>query len=515
MFFTHGTMRDLIRQLFDRKKQTTTSPEEAKKQHERGKLTARERVELLLDPESFLELGSLMRARSLPHEKQFDGDGVLAGHGTIQGRKVCVYAQDFTKMGGSLGEVQAKKIARVLKMALKNGIPSIALIDSGGSRIQEGLRSLEGYAKIFRNNVSASGIVPQISVILGPSAGGASYSPALTDFIFMVTGVSHMFITGPSVVESTTGENVSSEQLGGATVHAMRSGVAHFAYPDERTCLEGVRKLLSYLPSNYLEEPPYLPWNANQTSPSEAVMNAVPTDQQKTYDIKNVLREVVDFNSFFEIQEAYAQNIVVGFARIEGRPVGLVANQTQHLAGCLDINASDKLARFVRTCNAFSIPILNFVDCPGYLPGIEQEHQGIIRHGAKVLFAYAEATVPKIAVVLRKAYGGAYIALAAKHLGYDFTLAWPTAEIAVMGAEQAVKVLYKKDLEDKATSEELMQTKMQEYREKIMNPYVAAEQGYIDDIIDPTQTRTVLASSLALLENKRERRNGRVGNIPL
>ncbi len=515
MSVTTTPMQQIIESLAQRKQASTISPKDTEHQHQRGKLTAEERIALLLDLGSFTELGSLMRARSTAAKTQFDGDGVITGHGTINGRKVCVYAQDFTKMGGSLGEIQAKKIARAIEMAMKNGIPVIGLIDSGGSRIQEGLRSLEGYAKIFNRNVAASGIIPQISVILGPSAGGASYSPALTDFIFMVDGVSNMFITGPSVVEATTGESVSTEKLGGTTIHAKKSGVCHFAYVDEHSCLEGVRKLFSYLPSHFLETPPTHEVMQENVDSPENILSLVPTDPQKTYDAKKLIALLVDHGSFFEVQELFAKNIVVGFAHIAGRTVGIVANQTHQLAGCLDIDASDKLARFARTCSAFSIPLINLVDCPGYLPGIEQEHHGIIRHGAKVLYAYAEAKVPKIAIVIRKAYGGAYIALAAKNLGYDITLAWPTAEIAVMGAEQAVKLIHKRDIEQAPDQAQYMQQKIQEYKDTIMNPYIAAEQGYIDDIINPAETRNVIIATLHLLENKHEGKRNRIGNIPL
>ncbi|MFC1723538.1 acyl-CoA carboxylase subunit beta [Nanoarchaeota archaeon] len=471
-------------------------------QHSKGKLTARERIQLLLDNKSFVELDLFMTG-----ESQLKGDGVVTGHGTIDKRKVFVYSQDFTQKGGTLGEVHAKKIIRVMEQAIKTGCPIIGIEDSGGARIQEGVKALDGYAQIFYLNTLASGVVPQLSIVLGPCAGGAVYSPALTDFIFVVKGLSKMFITGPKVIKNVLGEQVSFENLGGADILSKMSGVAHFELASEQRCLLHVRRLLSYLPSNNLSDPPSVKKKDKRTI-IKKLAKIVPSDPEKTYDIRKVIIELVDKGSFFEIQPEFAQNITVGFARIDSGGVGIVANQPKYLAGCLDIDASTKAARFVRFCDSFNIPIVNLVDIPGYLPGKDQEHSGIIRHGAELLYAYAESTVPKISVVLRKAYGGAYIVLASKKMGYDRVVAWPEARIAVMGARQAAEIIFK-DGKHK-------ETKVKEYEEEFLNPYKAAEVGAIDAIIEPQETRITLIKELSLLKTKKVSHLPRKhGNIPL
>ncbi|MDD3170241.1 MAG: acyl-CoA carboxylase subunit beta [Candidatus Paceibacterota bacterium] len=487
-------------------------------QHQKGKLTAKERINLLLDENSFTEFDSLVESRFSDFEmdkKKLPGDAVISGFGKISGRSVYVYSQDFSKMGGSLGEMHGEKIARVIDSALKTGCPIIGIIDSGGARIQEGIASLDGYAKIFKSMVRASGVIPQISVMVGPSAGGASYAPGLSDFIFMVQGISQMYITGPEVIKKVSGEEIGFEELGGAQVHATKSGCAHFVFENEKDCFSGVKKLLSYLPQNNLEDPlgqkNYLTWTKGEEG-REKLSEIVPEEQEKVYDMKLVIEEIFDRNSFFEIHSRFASNAVVGLARLSGNVVGIVANQTKFLAGVLDIDSSDKVARFVRFCDAFNLPVINLVDTPGYLPGTSQEHQGIIRHGAKILYAYAEASVPKISLILRKAFGGAYIALASRYLGYDKVIAWPGAQIAVMGAEQAVKIIYKKQI---AENPNLEKEKIEELKKKFLNPFEAAKLGQIDLIIDPKETRLVLIKCLDSLLNKREERIPKKhGNIP-
>jgi propionyl-CoA carboxylase beta chain len=481
--------------------------ERIKKQHEGGKLTARERIDLLLDPGSFLELGRLVvhRCNEFGMEKQkVLGDGVVTGHGLIDGRKVFVFAQDFTVFGGSLSGAYAQKICKVMDLAMKVGAPVVGLNDSGGARIQEGVESLAGYADIFLRNTLASGVIPQISCVLGPCAGGAVYSPAITDFILMVEGTSYMFITGPDVIKTVTHEEVTKEDLGGATTHATRSGVCHLTSPDDKTCLAQTRELLSFLPSNNQEDPPHKP---TQDSPHREVPELdtmIPLEPSRPYDVKDVVRAVVDDGYLFEIAEAYAANIVVGFARVGGRAVGVVANQPMILAGVLDIHSSMKAARFVRFCDCFNIPIVTFVDVPGFMPGTDQEYGGIIKHGAKLLFAFAEATVPKVTVILRKAYGGAYDVMASKHIRADINFAFPTAEIAVMGPEGAVNIVRRGEIAQASNPEAARAEFVADYRQKFANPYKAAELGFIDEVIYPRTLRARLHSSLEMLKDKRD-----------
>jgi acetyl-CoA carboxylase carboxyltransferase component len=489
------------------------------KQHAKGKQTARERIAALLDPGTFTEIGAFVQHRATDlgmENKRFPGDGVVTGTGKIEGRTVYVFAQDFTVLGGSVGEAHGHKIAKVMDLAYQNGAPLIGLNDSGGARIQEGVDALAAYGDIFYRNVRASGVVPQISVIMGPCAGGAVYSPAITDFIFMVEGTGNMFITGPNVIKAVTHEEVDVQSLGGATVHGQRSGVAHFTAPDEETVLAQVRWLLSYLPSNNLTPPPTVTPEDTPQRPTPELAEVVPPDPQKPYDMRGVIETLVDDGEFLETQKAYAQNLLVGFARLDGQPVGIVANHPAHYAGVLNIDASEKGARFVRFCDAFHIPLVTLVDTPGFLPGTDQEHNGIIRHGAKLLYAYAEATVPKVALILRKAYGGAYIVMSSKHLGSDVNLAWPNAEIAVMGPEGAVKIVFRREIaaadEPEAKRDELTRT----YRETFANPFVAASRGYLDDVIAPEESRARLIAALDTLRNKRETTSRRKhGNIPL
>ena len=492
--------------------------EAIKIQHSKGKLTARERLEVLLDKGSFTELNADMELTSTNfnlQEKKIPGDGVITGYGRINGKPVCVFAQDFIFMGGSMGETHNRKIAAIQEHALKIGCPIIGLFDSGGARIQEGVNSLDVGGRIFKNNTLASGVIPQISIILGPCAGIAVYSPALTDFIFMTKKISYMFITGPDVIKTITGENIDFEGLGGAMPHNEKSGVASFIEENEKECFETLKLLLSYLPQNNMENPPYINTNDSPNRLNNNLKSIVPKEDKKTYDVKNIIEEVVDKNTFLEIQPLYAQNAVVGLARLNSQSIGIVANQPKILAGCLDINSSDKIARFVRFCDAFNVPIINLVDVTGYLPGVNQEHNGIIRHGAKILYAYSEATVPKISLVIRKAYGGAYIALASKEMGYDKVIAWPDSEIAVMGAEQAVNIIHRKELTGK-NSEKIKQQKIKEYKEKFMNPYEAAKHGKVDIITEPKNTRKTLISCLEMLLSKRERRPAKKhGNIPV
>ncbi|MEA3143683.1 MAG: methylmalonyl-CoA decarboxylase subunit alpha [Thermoplasmata archaeon] len=483
-------------------------------QHDKGKYTARERIDLLCDPGTFVEMDAFVRTQATTFgldKNRYDGDGVVTGYGYVAGRLVYVYSQDFTVLGGSLGEQTAKKICKVQDMALRNGAPIIGFNDSGGARIQEGVASLAGYGDIFFRNVAASGVIPQISVIVGPSAGGAVYSPALTDFVVMVEDSSHMFVTGPDVVKTVTGEEASQEELGGASVHTVKSGVASFSGLDEDDAIRKIRHLLAYLPSNNLSELPVVPPTDDRFRMDEALDSIVPDNPNKPYDIRDVVQRVMDKGSWEEIQSKWATNVVIGIARLDGYPVGIVANQPAVLAGALDIEGSIKAAKWIRFLDAFNFPIISFVDTPGFLPGLGQEHGGIIRNGAKLLYAYCEATSPKLAVITRKSYGGAYIVMSSKHVGTDVNLAWPAAEIAVMGAEGAVNILYKRDMQklveqDPGKAAELTAKFQEEYREKFANPYVAAERGWVDDVIEPSETRPRLISALWPLINKREQR---------
>ena len=496
------------------------APEEAvERQREKGKLTARERIELLLDEGTFVEVDRYRVHRSYNfglEENRPLGDGVVTGYGEVMGRKVCVFSQDFTVFGGSLGEIYAQKICKVMDLALKTGCPVVGINDSGGARIQEGVVSLAGYADIFHRNVLASGVIPQISVVMGPCAGGAVYSPAITDFIFMVEETSHMFITGPDVIKSVTGENVTQEELGGAGTHNTTSGVAHFSSSDEETCLEDVRYLLSFLPENNLESAPYFEPEDSPERMDEELATLVPDSANRPYDIRRAIELTVDDEEFFEVQEGWAQNLVVGFARLDGHAIGVVGNQPAVLAGTLDIDASTKGARFVRFCDAFNIPLLTFVDVPGFMPGTDQEWGGIIRHGAKLLYAYSEATVPMMTVITRKAYGGAYDVMCSKHIGADVNVAWPTGEIAVMGAPAAVGVIFRRQIANAEDPEEKREELIADYEERFNNPMVAAEMGYIDDVIDPRETRPYLIKALQIIRTKRPERPPRKhGNIPL
>ena len=491
------------------------------KQHARGKKTARERIDLLLDPGSFVELDQLARHRSTNFGQERNrpyGDGVVTGYGTIDGRQVCVFAQDFTVFGGSLGEVFGEKIVKVMDLAMKIGCPVIGINDSGGARIQEGVVSLALYGEIFFRNVRASGVIPQISLIMGPCAGGAVYSPAVTDFTIMVDQTSHMFITGPDVIKTVTGEDVGFEELGGARTHNTKSGNAHYLATDEEDAIAYVKALLSYLPSNNLEDPPAYDTTADLTITERDLEldTLVPDSANQPYDMHTVVEHVLDDGEFLEIAPLYAQNILVGFGRVEGRSVGVVANQPLHFAGCLDIAASEKAARFVRFCDAFNIPILTFVDVPGFLPGTSQEWEGIIRRGAKLIYAYAEATVPKVTVITRKAYGGAYDVMGSKHLGADMNFAWPTAQIAVMGAQGAVNILYRQELREAADPEAERARLITEYEDTLANPYIAAERGYVDAVIKPSETRANVVRALRALRTKRETLPPKKhGNIPL
>ena len=489
------------------------------RQHKRGKLTARERLEKLLDPDSFVELDMLARHRAygfgIENTRPLT-DGVVTGWGTIDGRKVFVFAQDFTVFGGALGEVFAEKIHKVMDLAESVGAPMIGLNDGAGARIQEGVVSLDAYGGIFFRNVKASGVIPQISVIMGPCAGGAVYSPAMTDFIFMVKGTSHMFITGPDVVKTVTGEDVTQEELGGAMTHASKSGVCTFVADDEESCLEQVRYLLSFLPQNNLEDPPYYEPTDDPDRVCSEIVPLIPDAPNQPYDIKKVVEQVVDDGDFFEVNQFWAMNIVCGFARIDGHVVGIVGNQPQVLAGTLDIDASEKAARFVRTCDAFNVPLVTFVDVPGFLPGTDQEYGGIIRHGAKLLYAYCESTVPRVQIITRKAYGGAYVVMNSKSIGADLAFAWPSAEVAVMGPQGAVNIIFRKEIETAADPEARRSELIEEYTERFANPYSAAERGYVDDVIDPRDTRRVLVQSLDMLRTKREQLPQRKhGNVPL
>jgi len=510
-------LEDLERR--DRAAKAGGGQERVERQHAQGKLTARERVHLLLDEGTFEEMDRYVTHRCRHFDmdqRRVPGDGVVSGSGRVDGRPVFVFAQDFTVLGGTVSEANAAKICKVMDLAMDVGCPVIGLNDSGGARIQEGVQSLAGYAEIFYRNTIASGVVPQISAIMGPCAGGAVYSPAITDFNVMVKGTSYMFITGPDVVRAVTHEEITKEQLGGAVTHSTRSGVAHFAVDDDEACLALIRELLSYLPSNNLEDPPLRAGNDDPLRTCPALDTLVPTDANKAYDIREAILEVADEHRFLEVSEHHAANIVVGFIRLGGQSVGVVANQPAHLAGALDIDASVKGARFVRFCDSFNIPLVTFEDVPGFLPGTDQEYGGIIRHGAKLLYAFAEATVPKITVITRKAYGGAYCVMASKQIRTDLNLAWPTAELAVMGAEGAVKIIYRRELDKAEDPEALREEKTRDYRETFTNPWVAAERGYVDAVIHPRETRIRLISGLSLLETKRVVNPPRKhGNIPL
>lgn len=510
-----------INELYDRRREIEIGGGDARilKQHEKGKLTARERIDLLVDEGTFVELNPFIEHQCRDFgldEQKGPGDGVVTGYGKVNGRPIYLFSQDFTVFGGALGEMHAKKIANVMDLAAKNGAPFVGLNDSGGARIQEGVVSLDGYGQIFYRNSIYSGVIPQISVIMGPCAGGAVYSPAITDFVFMVEKTSQMFITGPKVIETVTGEKISSEDLGGARVHNSISGNAHFKSATEADALKAVRKLLSYLPQNNQEKPPRTETNEAEFDYRPDLAEIVPFDPVRPYDVRLVVEQVADENSFVEIHKDFAKNVVVGLARVKGETVGLVCNQPKFMAGGLDIDSSDKASRFIRFCDAFNIPIITFEDVTGFFPGVKQEHGGIIRHGAKILYAYSEATVPKLTVILRKAFGGAYVALNSKSIGADLVFAWPNAEVAVMGAEGAANIIFAKEIKNSDNPELVRQQKIQEYREKFANPYVAASRGMIDDVIDPRETRIKIIQALEMLRNKQESKPGKKhGNIPL
>ena len=509
-----------ITELYDRRREVEMGGGDEKviKQHEKGKLTARERIELLVDEGTFVELNPFISHRCTDfglENMEGPGDGVVTGYGKVNGRDIFLFSQDFTVFGGALGEMHAKKIANVMDLAAKNGAPFVGLNDSGGARIQEGVGSLDGYGQIFYRNSIYSGVIPQISVIMGPCAGGAVYSPAITDFVFMVEKTSQMFITGPKVIETVTGEKISSEDLGGAKVHNSISGNAHFKAATEHEVLENVRKLLSYLPQNNTEKPLRLEYNEKDDYRPE-LAEIVPIEATRPYDVRKVIEQVVDTDSFMEVQKDFARNIVIGLARIKGETVGLICNQPKFLAGGLDIDSSDKSARFIRFCDSFNIPLITFEDVTGFFPGVKQEHGGIIRHGAKILYAYSEATVPKLTVILRKAFGGAYVALNSKSIGADIVYAWPNSEVAVMGAEGAANIIFAREIQNSDNPEETRQRKIEEYREKFANPYVAASKGMVDDVIDPRETRIKIIQALEMLRNKKDSRPAKKhGNIPL
>ncbi|MEK3991101.1 MULTISPECIES: carboxyl transferase domain-containing protein [Robertmurraya] len=509
-----------INDLYDRKREVELGGGDQKieKQHEKGKLTARERIELLVDKGTFIELNPFIEHRckdfGLENQKG-PGDGVVTGYGKVNGRPIYLFSQDFTVFGGALGEMHANKIANVMDLAAKNGAPFVGMNDSGGARIQEGVVSLDGYGKIFYRNAIYSGVIPQISVIMGPCAGGAVYSPAITDFVFMVDQTSQMFITGPKVIETVTGEKISPEDLGGAKVHNSISGNAHFRASTEEEVLAEVRQLLSYLPQNNEEKAPISKYEDNWDYRPD-LTDVVPFDAVRPYDVRKVIEQVVDEDSFMEVQKDFAKNIVIGYARVKGEVIGLVCNQPKFMAGGLDIDSSDKAARFIRFCDSFNIPIITFEDVTGFFPGIKQEHGGIIRHGAKILYAYSEATVPKLTIILRKAYGGAYVALNSKSIGADLVFAWPNAEIAVMGPQGAANIIFAREINQSEDPEATRAQKIKEYREKFANPYVAASMGMVDDVIDPRETRIKIIQSLEMLRNKKETRpNKKHGNIPL
>ncbi|MPZ23565.1 MAG: methylmalonyl-CoA carboxyltransferase [Dehalococcoidia bacterium] len=515
------TVEDRLQELLKLKEQAKLGggPQRIDAQHSRGKLTARERLEILLDEDSFEEMDTIMTHRSVEFgldKQKYYGDAVVTGFGTIDGRLVYVFSQDFTVFGGSLSEAVSEKITKVMHMAIRNGAPVVGLNDSGGARIQEGVVSLKGYGDIFALNVQASGVVPQISAVMGPCAGGAAYSPALTDFIFMVNETGQMYITGPEVVKATTGEEVTHEQLGGAMSNATRSGVAHFAVDGEEACLLEVRRLLSYLPANNLEDPPAVASSDDPRRRAEDMFEVVPEDPTRPYDVRDVILRIADDGDFMEVHEHYAQNVVVGFSRMASHTVGIVANQPLHLAGALDIDAARKIARFVRFCDAFNVPILTLVDVPGYLPGLSQEYGGIIAHGAKIIYAYTEATVPKVTVTLRKAYGGAYVAMGSKHLRVDVNLAWPTGEFAVMGPEGAVNIIFRNQLSKADDAVALRAKLVKDYKDRFASPLVAASRGYIDDVIDPRETRYRVIRSFEMLRNKTDSNPAKKhGTMPL
>lgn len=515
---TNKKITSKLDELLQAKQESASAAEDrAKAQHDRGKLTARERIDTLLDDESFQEVDSFVIDRGgSPTEPKVLGDAVVTGYGKINGRLTFVFSQDFTVSGGSLAEAHGQKICKIMDMAMQNGAPLVGINDGAGARIQEGVVGLAGYGDIFYRNVLASGVIPQISCIIGPSAGGASYSPAITDFILMVNGVGRMFITGPNVIREVTGEEVSIEDLGGATVHTTRSGVAHFAFDTEEECLDGVRRLLSFLPSNNMEDPPYAEPFDEPGRMEDALNELVPAEPNRGYDMTEVISKVVDNGDFLPVMSAFAPNIITAFARMNGHVVGIVAQQPASLAGVLDINASVKGARFVRFCDAFNIPILTFVDVPGFMPGTDQEYGGIIRHGAKLLYAYAEATVPKVTVLTRKAYGGAYVVMGSRHLGADAYYSWPTGEVAVMGAEGAVEIINRRDL-DQATDRVAERTRLvQKFKDDLAHPYIAAGRGDVDDIIEPRETRPKVIMALEMLQNKRSKLPPKKhGNIPL
>jgi len=512
---------ELMKNLREREERVKAGGGEkrVKAQHEKGKLTARERIDLLLDKDSFVELDLLVehRCSNFGMDKvEAPGEGVVTGYGTINERLIYVFTQDFTVIGGSLGEMHAKKICKVLDMAMKMGAPCIGINDSGGARIQEGVDSLSGYGQLFYRNTIASGVIPQISIIVGPAAGGAVYSPAIMDFVFMVKNVGIMHITGPDVIKAVTGEVVTSEKLGGAMTHNRKSGVAHFAAENEEQVYQMVRKMMGYLPSNNMETPPSIECKDDPNRMEEALLNIIPTDPNKPYEMRDVIKLIVDNGDFFESHRYYATNMITGFVRLNGQSIGIIANQPKVLAGCLDINASDKAARFVRFCDAFNIPILTFVDVPGFLPGTAQEYGGIIRHGAKLLYAYSEATVPKITLIVRKSYGGAYLAMCSRDLRADQVIAWPTAEIAVMGSQGAANIIFRKEIAKADDPEKVRQEKIDEFQQKFSNPYEAAKRGYIDMVIDPRETRPRLITTFEMLSTKRESRPAKKhGNFPV
>jgi methylmalonyl-CoA decarboxylase subunit alpha len=518
-------MEKKINDLLEKKENILQGGGQAKnaKQHEAGKLTARERIDKLFDTNSFVEIDSFVETRCTDFDmqkKKIHGDGVVTGYGYVNGRLVYVSSQDFTIIGGSLGQMHAKKITKVMDMALKMGAPFVSINDSGGARIEEGIDALCGFGEIFYLNTLASGVIPQISVIMGPCAGGAVYSPAITDFVFMVDKTSQMFITGPQVIKTVTGEEVTFEQLGGSTTHSSVSGVAHVKCTDEYQCLEQIKRLLSFLPNNNLsgalEFENHENYQAYADDMSKFLNTIIPSGAKKPYDMMSIIDKIVDHGEFFEIHKEFAKSIIVGFGRIEGKSVGIIANQPNFLAGVLDVDSSDKSARFIRFCDAFNIPLVTFTDVPGYLPGVGQEHSGVIRHGAKLLYAFSEATVPKINVIVRKAYGGAYIAMNSKHLGADLVLAWPSAEIAVMGPDGAANIIFKKEISSSEQPEVTRQEKIDEYRDKFSNPYIAASRGYVDDVIEPSSTRQRIGNALSMLSSKRETRPSKKhGNIPL
>jgi len=516
-----GTIAERLKELAnrERKERALGGAERVEKQHKSGKLTARERLDLFFDPGSFHELDLFVQHRATlfgMNKVAVPAEGVVTGYGMVNGRPACAFSQDFTSMGGTLGEMHAKKICKVMDLALKCGVPMVGFNDSGGARIQEGVDALSGYGQIFFRNSAASGVIPQLSAIMGPTAGGAVYSPAMTDWVFMTKRTSYMHITGPAVVKQVTGEEITSEELGGAMPHATKSGVCHFACDSDAQAIEVIRRMLSYLPSNNMEDPPLSNPTDDPTRVDPALDTIIPDQPNRAYDMRDVIKSIVDNGEILEPHYHYAQNAIVCFARLSGRAVGVIANQPMHLAGCLDVNASDKITRFIRFCDAFNIPLLTIADVPGYLPGKDQEWLGIIRHGAKILWAYSEATVPKITLVTRKDYGGSYLAMCSKDLGADFVFAWPTAEIAVMGAEGATPVIFRKEIEAAPDPKTKEQEKIQEYRDLLYNPYIAASRGYVDEIILPRESRPKIVDALELLSTKRETRPPKKhGNIPV